>query len=288
MASKGPTATLLISCPDAPGLVAAVSGFVAEHGGNILDSDQHTDPREKVFFQRVVFQLEGFQLDRQAIRPAVEERLASFANPTVDVRFSDAPLRVAVLVSKYDHCLYDLLLRCRSKEIACEVPLVISNHPTLEHVADHFAVPYHVLPVTAETKATQEAAICALIDEQRIDLVVLARYMQILSKDLVDRYPWRIINIHHSFLPAFQGARPYHQAHRRGVKVIGATSHYVTEDLDEGPIIAQDVVRVSHRDSVSDLVHKGRDLEKVVLARAVRWHVEHRVLVYRNKTVVFD
>lgn len=281
------TATLLISCTDSPGLVAALSGFIAENGGNILDSDQHTDPREKVFFIRLVFELEGFRLDRAAIRARVEERLES-CNPTVDVRFSDVPLRVAVLVSKYDHCLYDLLLRSRSREITCEIPLVISNHPTLKHVAEHFELPFHVLPVTKATKAKQESAIHALLENERIDLVVLARYMQILSKDFVDRYPTRIINIHHSFLPAFQGARPYHQAYKRGVKVIGATSHYVTEELDTGPIIAQDVVRVSHKDTVSDLVHKGRDLEKIVLARAVRWHVEHRVLVYRNKTVVFD
>jgi formyltetrahydrofolate deformylase len=288
MAKKTPPrATLLISCQDAPGIVAALAGFVAGHGGNILDSDQHTDPGEGVFFIRLVFELEGFGLTREELKAAVEERLAAFA-PHVELRFSDAPLRAAILVSKYDHCLYDLLLRWRAKEILCEFPLVISNHPDLAHVAEHFDVPFKILPITKNTKAQQEAAIHAELEAHDVDLIVLARYMQILSGEFVARYPSRIINIHHSFLPAFKGARPYHQAHRRGVKIIGATSHYVTEELDTGPIIAQDVVQVSHRDTLKDLIHKGRDLEKVVLARAVRWHSEHRVLVYSNKTVVFD
>lgn len=283
---KPSTATLLISCQDGPGIVACVAGLVAEQGGNILDSDQHTDPREGVYFQRLTFDLTGFRLPRAEIGQAVEAVLSD-PEARVEVRFSDQPKRVAVLVSKADHCLYDLLLRRRAGEIKCEVPLVISNHATLARVAEHFEVPFHHLPVTAETKPTQERAIHDLLAANRIDLVVLARYMQILSAEFVT--PWRshIINIHHSFLPAFKGARPYHQAHQRGVKLIGATSHYVTPELDMGPIIAQDVVRVSHRDTVRDLVHKGRDLETVVLARAVRWHVEDRVLDYANKTVVF-
>ncbi len=284
---RSPQATLLISCRDAPGIVATLAGFIADQGGNILDSDQHTDPAVGVFFIRLVFELDGFHLAREEIEPRIRERLMAFA-PSVDVRFSDVPQRVAILVSKYDHCLYDLLLRWRGKELRCEIPLVISNHPNLEHVAKHFDLPFKVFPITKGTKPQQEAAVLAELAAERIDLVVLARYMQILSEDFVDHYPSRIINIHHSFLPAFQGARPYHRAHERGVKVIGATSHYVTEELDTGPIISQDVVRVTHRDSVMDLVHKGRDLEKVVLGRAVRWHLEDRVLTYDNKTVVFS
>lgn len=281
-----PHATLLISCRDASGIVASVAGLVAEHGGNILDSDQHVDPDEGVFFQRLTFELEGFGLARERVKAEVEQRLA-VNEPTVEVRFSDVRKRAAILVSKYDHCLYDLLLRRRSGEIGCEFPLVISNHEKLRSVAEHFDVPYHVLPVTRETKPAQEAEIAALLAREGIDFVILARYMQILSPEFVEQRVGRIINIHHSFLPAFKGARPYHQAHTKGVKVIGATSHYVTAELDTGPIIAQDVVRVSHRDTVRDLIHKGRDLEKVVLARAVRWHVEDRVLTYANKTVVF-
>ncbi len=286
MAKNRPLATLLVLCQDAPGIVASLASFVAEQGGNILDSDQHTDTHAGVFFIRLVFDLDGFALAREEIRPRIEERLTAFS-PRVDVRYSDVPKRVAIMVSKYDHCLYDLLLRWRAGELQCEIPLVISNHPHLEHVAKHFERPFQVFPVTRETKPQQEEQVLAALAEHRIDLVVLARYMQILSGRFVDAYPARIINIHHSFLPAFQGARPYHRAHRRGVKLIGATSHYVTEALDTGPIISQDVVGVSHRDSVMDLVHKGRDLERVVLGQAVRWHLEDRLLAYDNKTVIF-
>lgn len=282
-----PHAVLLISCADAPGIVRALASFVADHGGNILDSDQHLDRATSVFFTRLAFSLEGFRVPREELEERVRELLAD-RSPHLQVRFSDQVKRGAILVSKTNHCLYDLLLRQQSGELRCEFPLVLSNHDRMRAVAEHFGVPYHHLPVSRETKQAQEAQILELLARERIDFVVLARYMQILSPELVDRYRARIINIHHSFLPAFSGARPYHQAHERGVKVIGATGHYVTADLDEGPIIAQDVVHVSHRDSVRDLVHKGRDLEKVVLARAVRVHVEDRVLVYANKTVVFE
>jgi formyltetrahydrofolate deformylase len=277
---------LLISCRDAPGIVAAVARFVYEQGGNILDSDQHTDSEAGIFFIRLVFELEGFELPRDEVKPQLEERLRKFL-PKIDVRFADVRKRAAILVSKYDHCLYDLLLRQRSGEIDCDFSLVVSNHPDLEPVAEHFGVPYHVFPSSKESRRAQEDKVLALLDSHGIDFAVLARYMQILTPEFVDLYPARIINIHHSFLPAFRGPRPYHQAHQLGVKLIGATSHYVTAELDRGPIIEQDVVRVSHRDSVADLVRKGRDLEKVVLARAVRWHVEDRILPYANKTVVF-
>jgi formyltetrahydrofolate deformylase len=279
-------AVLLISCRDAPGIVAGVSGFLAEHGANILDADQHVDPDEGVFFQRVACSLKGFSLPRERIQPEIEALLAPH-RPRVDVRFSDRRKRAAILVSRADHCLYDLLLRQRAGELNVEVPLIVSNREDLRPVADHFGVPYHAFPTTPETKRAQEDRILELLDEHKVDFVVLARYMQVLTSQFVDAYPARIINIHHSFLPAFRGARPYHQAHRRGVKIVGATGHYVTADLDTGPIIAQDVVRVSHRDSVQALIHKGTDLEKVVLARAVRYHVEDRVLTYANKTVVF-
>jgi formyltetrahydrofolate deformylase len=282
-----PHAVLLISCDDAPGIVKRLASFVADHAGNILDSDQHLDRATNVFFTRLSFTLQGFTVPRAEIGPEVEALLAAH-EPRVEVRFSDQVKRGAILVSKANHCLYDLLLRQQSGELRCEFPLVISNHDRLASVAAHFESPFHHLPLTRDTKAEQEQAIQALLTAHQVDFVVLARYMQILSGEFVASWASRVINIHHSFLPAFSGARPYHQAHRRGVKVIGATGHYVTADLDEGPIIAQDVARVSHRDSVRDLVHKGRDLEKVVLARAVRCHVEDRILVYANKTVVFD
>jgi formyltetrahydrofolate deformylase len=284
-------AILLLSCPDQRGVVAAVAEFVARHGGNIVHAEQHTDvdsasSPESVFFQRVEFELDGFDLPRDEILPAFSPVVERFGL-TCELRFSDHVSRVAILASKQPHCLYDLLTRWRTGELAIDVPLVISNHDDHAAVAERFDVPYRHLPVVPGRKAEQEAAIQALLDEHAVDLVVLARYMQVLSPDFVDRWRNRVINIHHSFLPAFIGARPYHQAHDRGVKLIGVTAHYATEDLDEGPIIEQDVARVSHRDSVEELVRRGRDLEMVVLARAVRAHVEHRVLVYGRKTVVF-
>ncbi|MBL4850565.1 MAG: formyltetrahydrofolate deformylase [Planctomycetes bacterium] len=280
-------ATLLVSCADGPGIVAALARFVFEQGGNILDSDQHADSRLGVFFTRLTFTLDGFLLARDLIAPSVEALLSPH-EPTVEVRFSDETKRGAILVSKTNHCLYDLLLRQEAGELCCEFPLVIANHDTLRGVAEHFGRAFHHVPITKETKAAQEGVIFELLERERIDFVVLARYMQVLTPAFVDRYPNRVINIHHGFLPAFQGAKPYHQAHKRGVKLIGASGHYVTADLDEGPIIAQSVVPVSHSDSIRDMVHKGRDLEKSVLANAVRCHVEDRILVYANKTVVFD
>ncbi|MDX1649694.1 MAG: formyltetrahydrofolate deformylase [Myxococcota bacterium] len=282
-----PTATLLVTCPDARGIVAALAQVLHGHGANILDADQHTDPEAGKFFQRIRVDLSDLITDRVSLERALGEVAGRFGMEW-RIAYGGELLRTAIFVSRYDHCLWDLLLRHRAGELHCEIPLVVSNHPDLEPVARQFGIEYRVFPVTKETKAAQEAAEIALLEERGIDLVVLARYMQILSKGFVERFPARIINIHHSFLPAFMGGRPYHQAHARGVKLIGATAHYATTDLDEGPIIEQDVVRTSHRDAVPDLVRKGRDLERTVLARAVRCHLEHRVLVYDNKTVVFD
>ena len=281
------TATLLISCRDQKGLVAAVSDFLYRHDGNILHADQHTDLEEGVFLQRVEFELDGFAIARGEIGAAFRP-IADRFDMTWSLRFSDYVPRVAVLVSKAHHCMYDILARWRMGEIQADIPVVISNHPDGRAIVEEFGIAYEHLPVAKDGKAAQEARIVALLDKHRIDLVILARYMQVLSDDVVRRYPNRIINIHHSFLPAFAGARPYHQAHERGVKIIGATAHYATPELDQGPIIDQDVAPVSHRDSVADLVRKGRDLERVVLARAVDLHLRNRVLVYGNKTVVFD
>jgi formyltetrahydrofolate deformylase len=282
----GPTAILLLSCLDQRGLVATVAEFVYAHGGNILHAEQHTDIDEGVFFQRVEFELDGFALSRDAIGPAFQPVVERFGM-ACDLRFSDRVSRVAVLASQQPHCLYDLLTRWRTGELPVDLRLVASNHPDHAELVTGWGVPYHHLPVEPDGKAEQETRLRALLEAEDVDLVVLARYMQILSPAFIARWRHRVINIHHSFLPAFVGAKPYHQAHDRGVKIVGVTAHYATEDLDEGPIIEQDVVRVSHRDAVEELVRKGRDLEMVVLARAVRAHVEHRVLVYGRKTVVF-
>ncbi len=279
------TATLLITCPDRPGLVAAVATFLAARGANIVHADQHVDRSGDLFVQRVEFTADGHDLD--ALTTEFDE-VARRHEMTWRLHTSDAPPRVAILASREPHCLVDLLGRWDAGSLPGSPRLVVSNHPDHAGIVGHYGLPYHHLPVSAETKAEQETRMLALLADARIDLVVLARYMQILSPTVVDAYPGRIINIHHSFLPAFAGGRPYHQAHDRGVKVIGATAHYVTAHLDEGPIIDQDVTRVSHRDTVEDLVRKGQDLEKVVLARAVRLHVERRVLAVGNKTVVFD
>jgi formyltetrahydrofolate deformylase len=281
------TATLLISCSDQKGLVAAVSAFLYENDGNIIHADQHTDQEEGVFLQRVEWELEGFKIGRDDIAAAFEPIAGRFGMEWT-LRFSDYTPRVAVFVSKLPHCLYDVLARWRMGEFRAEIPLVISNHGDLASVAENFGCGFHHLPVTADTKAAQEATAIDLLQRENVDVIVLARYMQILSADFVTEYPTRIINIHHSFLPAFAGARPYHHAHERGVKIIGATAHYVTAELDQGPIIEQDVVRVSHRDSVDDLIRKGRDLEKTVFARAIDLHLRNRIVVYGNKTVVFD
>ena len=285
------SAILLISCPDRKGEVATIADFVYRHGGNILHADEHADEESGLFLMRVEFDPKDFDIDlaqpdlsdfSQAFTPIAQP----FSMQWRLARSSQRP-RMIIFVSKYDHCLVDLLYRQHSGELACDIPLIISNHPDNKAIADFYKIPYEVVSVTKENKAQAEARIQSLIDLHKPDFMVLARYMQILSNQFVNRYPQRIINIHHSFLPAFVGARPYHQAFERGVKLIGATSHYVTEVLDDGPIIEQDVVRVSHRDTVEDLIRKGRDLEKVVLSRAVRAHVENRILLYGNKTVVF-
>ena len=280
------TAVLLLSCPDQRGVVATVADFVARHGGNIVHAEQHTDDVERVFFQRVEFELDGFDLDRSEILSAFAPIAGRFGMDA-DVRFTDVRPRMAIMASRQSHCLFDLLSRWRSGELPTHIDVVIDNHPDHADLVEHMGVPYVHLPVGPATKAEQEHKVLAELQSRGIDLVVLARYMQILSPLLVDAYRSRIINIHHSFLPAFIGANPYRQAHDRGVKLIGATAHYVTADLDEGPILDQEVARVSHRDSVADLTRKGRDLETIVLARAVRAHLEHRVLVYGRKTVVF-
>jgi formyltetrahydrofolate deformylase len=280
-------ATLLVACPDRKGIVASLAQVLYGHGANILDSDQHTDPVAGLFFQRIRFDLSTLTTDKVALEHGIREVGERFAMEW-RLAYEHQVRRVAILASKQEHCLYDLLIRYRGGELACEVAMVVSNHTEAAPIARHFDVPFHHLPVTPESRPEQELAIQALLDEAKIDLVVLARYMQILSPALVARYPGRIINIHHSFLPAFVGANPYRQAFVRGVKLIGATSHYVTAELDQGPIIEQATIRCSHRDGVDDLVRKGRDLEKRVLAAAVRWHLEDRILVYAGKTVVFD
>jgi formyltetrahydrofolate deformylase len=286
--SAGPpvTATLLVSCRDRTGLVAALSRFVFENDGNIIDADQHADLESGLFFMRLVWSLEAFKLGRPEMHAALADLAARF-DLSWELTYSDIRPRVAVFASRTPHCLYDLLLAHQLGELGGELAVVISNHDDLGSVAGHFGVRFEHVPVDAQSRAAAEAVQQKLLDELRVDLVVLARYMQILSPDLVARWPSRIINIHHSFLPAFVGAKPYHQARERGVKVIGATAHYVTADLDQGPIIEQDVRRVSHRDDVDALVQKGRELERQVLTRAVRAHLERRVLVTGNRTIVF-
>jgi formyltetrahydrofolate deformylase len=281
------TATLLITCPDRKGLVAAIADFLAKHNGNIIHSDQHQDHAQGLFLMRIEWDLEGFAMEPAEI-PGAFGPLARSLSMSWRVALSTDRPRVAIFASKYDHCLADLLYRHRTGELPCEIPLIISNHPDHARWAEAQGIPYHVIPVTADRKAEAEARQRALLEEHRVDLIVLARYMQVLSSQFTAAYPGRIINIHHSFLPAFLGAKPYLRAFERGVKLIGATAHYVTQDLDDGPIIEQDVIRISHRDGVDDLVAKGRDLERIVLSRAVKWHLENRVIVYGNKTVVFD
>lgn len=280
-------ATLLVACQDRKGIVASLAQVLYGHGANILDSDQHSDPIAGMFFQRLRFDMATLTTDRVSLENGIKEvgeRLAMEWRLSYGTRVR----RVALWVSKLEHCLYDLLIRHRAGELACEVAMVVSNHPDAESIARHFGVPFHCVPVTAATKAEAEARATTIMEEAGVDLIVLARYMQILSPEFVARWESRIINIHHSFLPAFVGANPYRQAYEKGVKLIGATSHYVTSELDQGPIIEQAVARCSHRDSVEDLVRKGRDLEKRVLAQAVRAHLDDRILVYAGKTVVFD
>jgi formyltetrahydrofolate deformylase len=285
------TAVLLLSCPDQPGVVAATAQFLADHDGNIVHAEQHVDPGtgsgDAVFFQRIEFDVDGFGLDRDQIVGTfapVAERLGM----TVDLRFTDTPTPTAIMASRQPHCLYDLLTRWRSGELPMDLRVIVSNHADHAGIAEHMGVPYLHLPVTPDTKPEQESHVLAALSEHGAELVVMARYMQILSDRFVAAHPNRIINIHHSFLPAFIGANPYRQAYDRGVKLIGATAHYATADLDEGPIIEQDTVHVSHRDDVVRLTSRGRDLETIVLARAVRAHLEHRVIVHGRKTVVFS
>lgn len=287
ISSADPTARLLLYGPDQRGLVARVADFVWRHGGDVTHADQHTDDQAGVFFQRVEFRLDGFDLSRTQLA-AQFSALADELSMQWRVRYSDEVRKVAILVSGQAHCLYDLLARWRAGELPAEIVAVVSNRADHAEAAGHFGVPFHELAVTPETKQAQEEALITLLEGYGVEVLVLARYMQVLSSTVIDRYKDQVINIHHSFLPAFAGGRAYAQAHARGVKLIGATAHYATEDLDEGPIIAQDVARASHRDSVEDLARKGRDLETAVLARAVYAHLTDRVLVYGRKTVVFD
>ena len=287
MAAPKPTAILLVSCPDQRGIVAALATFIAQNNGNIIALDQYVDAGEGVFFARMEWELDGFAF------PLVDfpARFAPVADPRRiewTLHRSDPPLRMAVMVSKQAHCLYDVLARYESGEWPVEIALVLSNHPDHRALSERHGVPFHHVPVSAENPAAAEAAQIALLKKAGVDFVVLARYMQILGPAFVQAFPMRILNIHHSFLPAFAGGRPYHAAPDRGVKIIGATAHYVTEKLDEGPIVEQDVIRVSHKQSVDDLARLGRDLEKIVLSRAIYAHLHHRILVYKNRTVVFS
>ncbi|NPB08181.1 MAG: formyltetrahydrofolate deformylase [Aquificae bacterium] len=280
-------AVLLVSCPDRKGIVKEISSFIADNGGNIVKFDQHIDEQTGTFLARVEWELKDFSLGREEIGRAFGEVAEKFS---MDYRisFTDEVKRVAIFVSRQEHCFYDLMQRFHSGELKGKVVLVVSNHESPSKTARFFGVPFYHIPKTKENRKQAEERELRLLGEYGVDLVVLARYMQILSPDFVGRYRNRIINIHHSFLPAFPGARPYERAFRKGVKIIGATAHYVTEDLDEGPIIEQDVVRVNHKDSLEDFIRKGKDIEKMVLARAVRWHLEDKILVYNGKTVVFE
>ncbi len=281
------SAILLVSCPDRKGIVREIAGFIADNGGNILHFDQHIDSQKGIFFARVEWDIKDFNIPREKIEPAFKP-IAERFSMNYTLHFSDQLQRVAIFVSKQEHCFYDLMQRFQSGELRGEPVLVISNHEDMRPLSEFFGVPYYHIPKTKENKKSAEEKELKLLENHGIDVVILARYMQILSEDFVNRYRNRIINIHHSFLPAFPGAKPYHRAYERGVKIIGATSHYVTEVLDEGPIIEQDIIRVSHRDSLEDFIRKGKDIERIVLARAVKWHLDRKVLVYENRTVVFD
>ncbi|MDW5415731.1 MULTISPECIES: formyltetrahydrofolate deformylase [unclassified Iodobacter] len=281
------TATLLISCPDRKGLSAAIANFLYTYNANIVHADQHQDETESLFLMRVEWDVTDFTLDMSAFEPAFQP-IADRFQMTWSVALSACRPKVAIFVSKYDHCLVDLLHRHKGGELRCDIPLIISNHEDCRGLADYYGIPFHVISVNKDNKVESEQAQRALLEANQIDLIVLARYMQVLSHEFTAAYPQRVINIHHSFLPAFEGAKPYHRAFARGVKLIGATSHYVTEVLDDGPIIEQDVMRISHRDDVDMLIRKGRDLERMVLSRAVRAHLENRILVYSKKTVIFS
>lgn len=282
------TAKLLLHCPDQPGILAEVTDFITVNKGNIIYLDQYVDHVENIFFMRIEWELESFLVPQDKIEDYFETLYAQKYGMSFRLYFSDVKPRMAIFVSKMSHCLFDLLARYTAGEWNVEIPLIISNHPDLQHVAERFGIPFHLFPITKETKEEQEKKEMELLAKHKVNFIVLARYMQVISEKMIDAYPNRIINIHHSFLPAFVGAKPYHAAFERGVKIIGATSHYVTTELDAGPIIEQDVVRITHKDTVQDLVNKGKDLEKIVLSRAVQKHIERKVLAYKNKTVIFN
>ena len=281
------TAILLLSCPDRIGLVSRISHFIFERGGNILDLDEHVDPEEKDFSIRVAWDMRNFSISPSELKEALIPLTKEF-KATWDIKYLEHKANVAIFVSKYDHCLQEILWRNKMGEFQIKISLIISNHPDLELLADQYQIPFYLFPITKENKNDQEKKELKILAEQNIDTIVLARYMQVLSSGFVKKYPNEIINIHHSFLPAFIGSNPYKQAYQRGVKIIGATSHYVTEELDEGPIIDQDIIRISHKDTLKDLIRKGRDLERLVLARALHYHFEHRILVRGLRTIIFD
>ena len=282
------TAKLLLHCPDKPGILAEVTDFITVNKGNIIYLDQYVDHVENIFFMRIEWELKDFLVPQEKIEDYFATLYAQKYEMNFRLYFSDTKPRMAIFVSKMSHCLFELLARYTAGEWNVEIPLIISNHPDLQHVAERFGIPFHLFPITKETKEEQEKKEMELLAKHKITFIVLARYMQVISEQMINAYPNRIINIHHSFLPAFVGAKPYHAAFERGVKIIGATSHYVTTELDAGPIIEQDVVRITHKDTVQDLVNKGKDLEKIVLSRAVQKHIERKVLAYKNKTVIFN
>lgn len=282
------TAKLLLHCPDKPGILAEVTDFITVNKGNIIYLDQYVDHVENIFFMRIEWELKNFLIPQEKIEDYFATLYAQKYEMFFRLYFSDTKPRMAIFVSKMSHCLFDLLARYTAGEWNVEISLIISNHPDLQHVAERFGIPFYLFPITKETKEEQEKKEMELLAKHKVNFIVLARYMQVISERMIDAYPNRIINIHHSFLPAFVGAKPYHAAFERGVKIIGATSHYVTTELDAGPIIEQDVVRITHKDTVEDLVNKGKDLEKIVLSRAVQKHIERKVLAYKNKTVIFS
>lgn len=282
------TAKLLLHCPDKPGILAEVTDFITVNKGNIIYLDQYVDHVENIFFMRIEWELKDFLVPKEKIEDYFATLYAQKYDMNFRLYFSDVKPRMAIFVSKMSHCLFDMLARYTAGEWNVEIPLIISNHPDLQHVAERFGIPFHLFPITKETKEEQERKEMELLAKHKITFIVLARYMQVISGQMISAYPNKIINIHHSFLPAFVGAKPYHAAFERGVKIIGATSHYVTTELDAGPIIEQDVVRITHKDSIEDLVNKGKDLEKIVLSRAVQKHIERKVLAYKNKTVIFN
>ena len=282
------TAKLLLHCPDKPGILAEVTDFITVNKGNIIYLDQYVDHVENIFFMRIEWELKDFLVPQEKIEDYFRTLYGQKYEMDVRLYFSDVKPRMAIFVSKLSHCLFDMLARYTAGEWNVEIPLIISNHPDLQHVAERFGIPFYLFPITKETKEEQERKEMELLAKHKITFIVLARYMQVISEQMINAYPNKIINIHHSFLPAFVGAKPYHAAFQRGVKIIGATSHYVTTELDAGPIIEQDVVRITHKDAIEDLVNKGKDLEKIVLSRAVQKHIERKVLAYKNKTVIFS